>query len=145
MLSEKAYRKEEFVEETRVRMADGQDWFLPALLPSGIDLEHDAILAAIEESEDYSELLKSELALTIYLLSKNYRLSPSALSEILDFKDDPRGREACQTAVHAMVFAHAINHQYIACGSMPRSPYKSVPTASFLANCALRVRSILSL
>ena len=56
------------------------------------------------ESEDEAELARSELAMTVMLLRRNYSLSPRQFQEILGFDDDPETRFSVQSAVHHHLF-----------------------------------------
>lgn len=148
MLNERLHRRPEFEEGTPVPMADGQLWFLPELPPSGTDPVHDGIISAVLESEDESELKKSELALTIHLLAKNYELSPPQLGRILSFRGDSKRLAACQSAIHDMIFkrAHSVVHRPEKTLNPPtRRHTTALPSHAFMAHCAGRLRSMLSI
>jgi hypothetical protein len=102
MVNEQTRRRPDFVEGTRVRMADGQDWSFPDRLPSKDDREHVAVLREIVEVEDRDELLQAELALTIFLLARNYELTPDDFAAILGFAPGDPAQPRMQAAVHAL-------------------------------------------
>jgi hypothetical protein len=100
VLDEPSVRTPWFVDGPRVRLADGQEWSLPLREPYGDDLEYDSLLALVTGSEDHAETLRAELALSIFLLTRNYELSPEALDSILRFASDDPDLNALQRAVH---------------------------------------------
>jgi hypothetical protein len=102
MADEKALRRPTFVEGRRVVLADGQSWSLPTHRADRADPEYDAILRMVREAEDASDRLRSELALTIFLLSRNYQLTPDVLQEILGFSPDDPALVVMQQTVHAL-------------------------------------------
>ena len=78
------------MERLHVRLADGETWSLSVGGQSEEDPELDALLAAAIDVEDQSEALRAELSLTIFLLRRNYDLSPDELALLLTFTpDDP--------------------------------------------------------
>ncbi|WP_406695927.1 hypothetical protein V5E97_33520 [Singulisphaera sp. Ch08] len=84
-------------------MADGETWTLTVGDQSRQDPELDALLAAAINAEDQSEALRAELALTIYLLNRDYDLSPDQLALLLTFTPDDPALLALQIAVHDLV------------------------------------------
>src|SRR4051794_14479361 len=100
MMDESALRRTGFVEGPRVRLADGGLWALPLRDPKLDDPDYDALLAMVAESEDRAEMLRSELALTIFLLMRNYDLLPDALDVLLRFAPGDPALAATQGAVH---------------------------------------------
>lgn len=100
MIDELGSRRAVFVEGPRVVMADGGSWALPMREPRGADPEYDGLLEMVSESEDRAETLRSELALTIFLLTRNYDLSPESLDRLLTFPPGDPALSALQRAVH---------------------------------------------
>lgn len=102
MADEQALRRPTFVEGARVPLADGQTWSLPRRRADQADPEYDEMLKVVFEAEDEAERLRSELALTIFLLSRNYQLTPEAYQELLDFPPGDPTLVELQQAVHAL-------------------------------------------
>src|SRR4051794_36061040 len=97
MLNERAVRRDDFLPGVPVLLANAQSWFFP--LPAGggttatSDDDYRPLVGAVAESEDEAERLRAELALAIYLLARNYHLSPRDFRELLECRpDDPRIR-----------------------------------------------------
>jgi hypothetical protein len=105
MQDERALRRPVFVEGTSVVLADGQSWSLPERRRDRDDPEYDGMLRMILEAEDVAERLRSELALTIFLLSRNYELSPEHYRTLLGFESGDPALATLQRDVHALVVA----------------------------------------
>ena len=103
MVAEKSTRRPEFVEGRAVRLTDGQEWSLPIRDPARHEPEYDALLSVICEVEDRAEGMLAELALTIFLLNRNYDLAPTELARLLDFPSNDPGLCALQDTVHGVV------------------------------------------
>jgi len=86
-----------------VRLSDGGDVVLPFRDPSRNDPEYDALLAAVCEAEDRSEVLRMELALTIFLLDRDYGFSADRLNALLSFEADSPALGDLQRSVHDLV------------------------------------------
>jgi len=106
MVDEQALRRPSYVEGTRIRLADGQLWTFPDHPPYKEDLEHIAVLREVGEAEDAADLLRAELALAIYLLSRNYHLTPKDFQEILEFASGDRALAEMQRSVHEIATRH---------------------------------------
>ena len=91
------------VDGVRVRLSDGGSWTLLYRDPFGNDPEYDALLQAVFEAEDRAEGLRAELALTILLLDREYKLPPDRLSSLLSFEPESPALTALQAAVHDLV------------------------------------------
>lgn len=100
-------RRSAFVDGPRVRLADGGVWTLPHRDLSHDDPEYDALVAAVFEAEDGAEALRAGLALTIFLLDRNYALGPDALSSLLTFPPGDPDLIALQRDVHALALKTA--------------------------------------
>jgi hypothetical protein len=100
MTDEPSARQAGFVDGPRVRLADGAEWSLPLREAGRDDPEYDAILAIIAESEDQTEALRGELALTIFLLTRNYDLPADSLDALLRFAPGDPALAVLQQAVH---------------------------------------------
>ena len=101
MRDEQAARRADFVEGASVRLADGQIWTLPERLAEAPDPDYDAILNAVFETENATDRLRAELALTIFLLGRNYHLTPDDFQAILGFGPDDPNLAETQRAIHA--------------------------------------------
>lgn len=100
-LEESTARRRGFVNGPSVRLADGHAWSLPPRDPARDDPEYDGLLAAVVEAEDQPEALRAGLALTIFLLDRNYMLGPDDLSALLSFPPCHPDLEALQRTVDA--------------------------------------------
>jgi hypothetical protein len=98
-------RRSNFGAGVDVRLSDGWVWTLS--MPSRSDPECDALIAAVIEAEDRSEILRAELALTIYLLDKNYDLKPEQFGSLLCFPPDDPALASLQDALHGLVMTSA--------------------------------------
>jgi hypothetical protein len=138
MVDEQSLRRPTFVEGTRIQLADGQAWSLPDHPPYKEDFEHLAALREIGEAEDAADLLRAELALAIYLLSRNYELAPADFQAILEFAPGDPSLAEMQHTVHEL----AIN-QYRAFRRLPSSDASSpnLPTAHWRILSLLRPRN----
>ncbi|MFO0908517.1 MAG: hypothetical protein U0794_09170 [Isosphaeraceae bacterium] len=85
-----------------VRLADGRSWCLAP--PSALDgdPQFDALLAGVEQADDQFERRRAELALAIFLLTRNYDLSAAELNSLLSFEHDAAGRDTFALSVHAL-------------------------------------------
>jgi hypothetical protein len=144
MVNEQNRRRPDFVEGTRVRMADGQDWSFPDRLPSKDDREHIAVLREILEVEDRDELLGAELALTIFLLARNYDLTPDDFAAILRFAPGDPAQPRMQAAVHALAMNQVRVLKHFADSNARSSelpPNRSHMHPPEIRNRAIRARS----
>ena len=102
MFDEKALRLPTFVEGTRIGLANGQAWSLPDPPSLGEDDELQGLLRAIGEAEDEPERLRTELALTILLLSRNYHLTSADYGKLLNYAPGDPALAEMQAAVAAL-------------------------------------------
>jgi len=103
--NERLARRPSFKEGAKVWLSDGQPWTLPPCDPSRDEPDYTALLRAIEEAETRFEGLRLELALTIFLLNRNYALSPERLNDLLCFSPDDPAVTVFQRDVHRFVLA----------------------------------------
>jgi len=89
LLDELSSRQSSFRQGTRIQLADGNTWEIPAP-PKGPEwnappfgAEYTDLIQAILEAEDGSEHRLAELAFAILLLGHNYRLSPADYERLL--------------------------------------------------------------
>jgi hypothetical protein len=120
-MDECAVRGEGFVAGRWVRLADGQEWSLPVRSAVGVDPEYDALLGVVFEAESRAEGLRAELALTIFLLTRNYVLSSDALDRLLRFASADPALATLQRAVHELVL-ESMELSRAAARSWPRIP-----------------------
>jgi hypothetical protein len=112
MLNEVSRRRPDFRPGPSIRLADGWDWTIPApprvTAPEaeGFGPDYAATVAALESAEDRTERLRAELALAIYLLSRNYDLTPDDLYALLGFPPDDPALAAMQAAFHRIAREH---------------------------------------
>jgi hypothetical protein len=90
-----------------VRLTDGRTWVLAARDPGRAEPEYDALLDAVFEAEDRSEVLRAELALTVYLLDRDHGLAPGRLTALLSFPAGDPALAGLQEAVHGLVMESA--------------------------------------
>ena len=100
-------RRSEFVEGTRIALADGQRWSFPPRPTGQDDPEYDGLLRTIFEAEDDPERLRGELALSILLLSRNYVLGPTDYQKLLGFRQGDPGLSRMQREVHQLILEQA--------------------------------------
>jgi hypothetical protein len=105
-------RRSRFREGSKLRLADGQMWTLPApadasrVCPAPFTVEYRGLLKAIVEAEDDSEQRLAELAFVVFLLGENYSLSPADYEALLTFAPETAESSAWQFAVQAIVQEH---------------------------------------
>ena len=91
-------------------MADGQFWTVPGPLDLGTHPfnveEYEALLEAICAAEDDSERFRATLALTIYLLNRNYELTPADYVRLLDFRPGSAAASAGREAMDDLAAKH---------------------------------------
>ncbi len=103
MVAEKTRRKSGFAGGVWIRMADGQEWLFSNPPAPGNDPEYDALVQGLLEAEDESEARKFELAIAIWLLSRNYQPSPREYEEIFSFASDNAARSCAQEAISTLI------------------------------------------
>jgi hypothetical protein len=140
MQDERALRRPVFVEGTSVALADGQSWSLPERRWDRDDPEYDAMLKLVRESEDMAERLRAELALTIFLLSRNYELSPEHYRAILGFESGDPALATLQRDVHAMAVAQIENMPSDATATEVDLPISDAPAFPWNVLARLRAR-----
>jgi hypothetical protein len=132
VLNKEPLRRLGFSPGDEVRLNDGQDWTLPGPpCPSCSGEEYEALLDAIREAGDESELLRAELALVIYLLDCNYHLTPESYEILLDGPAKGPSLLPMQQAFRGVAMAHVEQRQSqrkacpADCGRSPsrRSPF----------------------
>jgi hypothetical protein len=141
MIDERVKRRPGFIPGMPIRLADHQEWWVPA--PSDLrgpdagsdDPEYAYLLEAVDDAEDAAELRRAELALGIFLLSRNYQFSPSEFAELLEVPPGSPRFEVVRAAFRGMADAHVPR----------RPPVEAVPPAEWshgwrgvLSRCADR-------
>ena len=112
MRDERELRRPDFRPGLPIRLADGQSWTFPdppdraGEDTARFDPEYRALVAALLEAEDDVERLRTELALAIHLLARNYDLRPADYAGILEYPPSAPGLGALQRALHAVALEH---------------------------------------
>jgi hypothetical protein len=70
------------------------------------DDDYPFLLEAIEEAEDQPEHARAELALAIFLLSRNYLLSSLDFERLFDFRGDVSRLAEARAAFHNLACEH---------------------------------------
>lgn len=108
---ERARRRPGFVEGVAVQLSDGGHWTIPDLSSPRDDNDRDELLTAAHEAEDPFEGRRAELALTIFLLRRNYDLGPEDFQALLSFAPDDPALSALQRTMHDLVLTASPPHQ----------------------------------
>lgn len=116
MRQERDLRRPRFRGGFALRLVDGQVWSLPTpdepvdatVMPgaSWRGPDYRALLSALAEAGDESELFLAELALAIHLITWNYEVDGPDLVDIFDDRDGDRARAELSLALHALATAH---------------------------------------
>ena len=142
MQEERSLRRDDFGWGVPVRLADHQTWNFPTPgelvernLPQGLAHEYFALTRGVVEADSLVDLTRAELALAIFLLNRNYEMTPAACFQVLGFApDDPESRSA-QQAVHVLAMDHVKACPALQVARPPAqsaSPAARTPRASFL-------------
>lgn len=111
MRCEQALRLPDFRDGVAIRLADGQEWILPAPPQDDEDAadfgrEYEALVGAVQEAVDPSERRLAELCFIIFLLGKNYELDASDYEGLLELAPDRATLRAMQESFHEVAVAH---------------------------------------
>lgn len=98
------------MEGIKVRLSDGKIWTLSLGDHVRNDPEFEALLTAAADVEGVHDALRAELALTIFLLRRNYELSSDQLSSLLTFTPGDPALSDLQNTVHDLV-AEILQHK----------------------------------
>jgi hypothetical protein len=123
LADELSCRRPSFRPGKEIQLADGQAWTFPApplesewkVLP--FDGQYVEILQAISESEDRAEQRLGELALAIFLLGHNYRLSPADYERMLGSSESSAAASDWKLAVEQCAQEHLRSY----CAAFPDS------------------------
>ena len=108
MAEESTRRRHDFLPGSLIHLADGQRWTFPDPGEAAeFGPDHAALINAVCEAEDESERLKAELVLAIFLLCRNYELSPDALSALLIYASGDPALAELQEAFRRPAREHA--------------------------------------
>jgi hypothetical protein len=99
------------MEGINVRLSDGKVWTLSLGDHIRNDPEFDALIAAAIDVEDVHDALRAELALTIFLLRRNYELNSDQLTSVLTFAPGDPALSVLQSAVHGLVVGMSARKQ----------------------------------
>jgi hypothetical protein len=88
MLDETRHRRADFLPGCTVCLADGQLWTLPTAPRTAgssheLGPDYDALIDALDQAEDEAERARGELVLVIFLLTRNYNLTPMDYQSLL--------------------------------------------------------------
>lgn len=144
MRGEATVRLPTFREGTRIPMADGQEWSFPNPPEPGADAQYDALAEARFEAEDWDEVLRIDLAISILLLSRNYDLSSADYTCIFDFEDDRTRLLCAQSKISELIASDS--QRAVARVAVPRAQEASEPgwigrLTSLVASWAVRVKA----
>jgi hypothetical protein len=112
LVEEALSRRSGFREGTKIRLADGQMWTMPA--PPGpsewptspFDAAYTDLMRAIEDTQTRHERSLAELTFAIFLLGHNYCLSPDAYERLLGFSPGSHELTEWQSAVRSLTQQH---------------------------------------
>jgi hypothetical protein len=92
-------------------LADRRTWTFPAPAERWITSEGDYIglIKAVLEAESHAEARLAELALAMFLLGQNYRLTPPDYQELFTFTSDSAELADSQCAFHDLALDHIRN------------------------------------
>lgn len=145
MVNERSKRRRDFSQGIAVRLADGQEWWVPA--PGQwlghdrrmADPEYSLLVEGMADAENAVDLARAELALGIYLLDLNYRLQPDDYAELLDVTPgDPRS-DAVRVALRILTEGHVPRRDLIGDADGPAVPC-SLGWRGVLSRCADRIQ-----
>jgi hypothetical protein len=103
MIAEYTRRRAGFQNGEWITMADGQEWLFTNPPAPGVDAEYDGLVEGLLEAEDAAEARKFELAIAIFLLSRNYQPSPRDFEEIFCFGNNLAARDSAQEAISTLI------------------------------------------
>ncbi len=126
-IDEASARRPGFVAGALVRLSDGSSWSLPLRDPAKADPEYDGLLGMVAGCADQAETLRAELALTIFLLTRNYDLSAGALDRLLRFAPGDPALIVLQRDVHAIAL-ESLRRSSSAAGTSPTAPHATPTT-----------------
>jgi hypothetical protein len=97
---------------TGICLADLRIWTFPAPVEQWISSpdtdqeDYVGLIRAVLEAESHAEARLSELALAMFLLGQNYRLTPSDYQELFTFRSDSTELANSQSAFHDLALDH---------------------------------------
>jgi hypothetical protein len=116
-------RRSDFHSGKAIYLADRRTWTFPSPVEGGIatdeptQSEYVGLLRAVLEAESHAEARLAELALAIFLLGQNYRLTPPEYQQLFTFTPDSAELTESQSAFHDLALDH-IRYR-CATGAMP--------------------------
>jgi hypothetical protein len=105
-------RRSDFHAGRRICLADRRTWTFPAPVErwraseSTADCDYLGLIRAVLEAESHAEAQLAELALAMFLLGQNYRLTPLDYQELFTFKSDSAELANSQAAFHDLALDH---------------------------------------
>ena len=142
MQEEQSLRRDDFGWGVPVRLADRQTWNFPTPhelierdLPNDLASEYFALTRGVVEAESLMDLTRAELALALFLLRRNYELTPAVCFQVLGFAPNDPELRSMQQAVHVLAMDHVQacpTFQAARQPTQPVAPVARTPRASFL-------------
>jgi len=112
VVDELVSRRSDFHPGRGICLADLQTWTFPApvdrWIASGDSAQEDyvGLIRAVLEAESHAEARLAELALAMFLLGQNYRLTPQDYQELFTFTSDSTELADSQSAFHDLALDH---------------------------------------
>ena len=109
---ESSRRRPSFCEGHEIELADGQTWILPPPRPNSggeplrSESNYDGMIRAMLQAEDRAERDIAELAFAIFLLHRNYVLSPADYQRLLGSGMRPKSHIDWQTEFRHIALEH---------------------------------------
>jgi hypothetical protein len=148
LADETSRRRPDFRDGTRIRLADGQKWTLPAppkpteRIVGPFPPQYDDLIQAVRESETASDRRLAELALAIFLLGHNYRLSATDYEQLLGFAPESEQLADWQSAFGRIAQDHVDSAEFDF--TNPLVDQRPSPSAGRLARLRIWLRNYVS-
>jgi hypothetical protein len=147
MVAVKARRRSAFQGGAWIKMADGREWLFSSPPALGVHADYDALAHALLEAEDRTEARKCQLAIAIFLLSRNYEPSPSEYVKVFYFGSDDAAQSSAEEAISSLIRSNLDQERrHVAPGQAAsatlRPPLRTLP--ALISSCATRVRSTMA-
>ena len=145
MVDELMSRRPDFFAGKGIYLADRRIWTFPAPAERWIttsdtaDGDYVGLIRAVVEADSHAEARLAELALAMFLLGQNYRLSPGDYQHLFTFKSNSEELAESQSAFHDLALDHI--HYLAAAGAMPSTDQPSERRRGVLARMLERLRS----
>jgi hypothetical protein len=120
VVDELTSRRPDFHPGKGICLADLRTWTFPAPVeqwiasPDADQGDYVGLIRSVLEAESHAEARLAELALAMFLLGQNYRLTPLDYQELFTFRSDSAELASSQTAFHDLALDHI---RYLAAAS----------------------------